>query len=238
MDPSPLVTPPAHPLSIDDSECFVVPATFGVMAGHGRARDAATSGMMRPADIGTAKVMPVERIFVPLWRFEGSADGFHVRLDTIATGRGRRLPIPSGGFRHHDGQILVPARASFPIDPCDKIRIESSDMSRLADHAIPDEERVLPDIDREDAEHEARARFRRRGESRQAIYSNVEVRIRSGELVYYPLYVVRYVYAGEATSGAEHVYHAAVSARTGETASTHHPPMLASLASKVRKLFG
>lgn len=233
----PLITAPAHPLAISDAEQLVVPASFGEMAGHGRARDAAVSGMLRPADIDRATVGRPERIFLPLWRFDGSADGFHVGVGTITTGRGKTVPIPTGGFRHHDGQILVPARALFPIDPCDKLTIASSDMLPLAEHPIPERERVVPDVPREDAEEEARARFRRRGEASHALYSQVDVRIRSGVLVYYPLYVVRYVYAGEATSGAEHVYHAAVSARTGKTVSTRHPPIVASVASKLRRLF-
>ena len=40
-----------------------------------------------------------------------------------------------------------------------------------------------------------------------------------------------------ATSGAEHVFHAAISARTGKLASAHHPPALASVASKIKRLW-
>lgn len=145
--------------------------------------------------------------------------------------------MPHGGFRHHDGEILVLARALFPIDPSARVSVPSADMVPLSEHPIDERERVAPDVTREAAEEEARAQLRRRGEARSALYSKVDVRIKSAALVWYPLYVVRYVYAGEATGGAEHVFHAAISARTGKLASAHHPPALASVASKIKRLW-
>ncbi|AKF07531.1 hypothetical protein [Sandaracinus amylolyticus] len=236
----PLVTPPSRPIDVDERDTFVVPATFGTMAGHGRARDAVTRGWARPADVDRAEIGPVERVFVPLWRFEGSADGFHVGLTTMPTGRGRPAVLPTGGFRHHDGEILVLARAHLAIDPSAKVRIARSDMVALrsedgAQNAIDDHERVLPDVPREEAEETARASLRRRGEPHAALYAKVDVRIRAAALVYYPLYVVRYRYAGEATGGVEGLFHAAISARTGELASAEHPSALKSLAGRVRR---
>lgn len=236
-DLRPLITPPAQPIAEPDRETFVVPATFGVMAGHGRARDAASRGWLRPADLDRAQLGPVERIFVPLWRFEGSVDGFHVGLTTYGRGNGRTGVLPTGGFRHHDGEVLVLARAMFPVDPSARVRIARADLVPIADAPIDDAERVVPDVPRERAEEEAENRLRRRGEPGHALYAKVDVRIRASALVYYPLYVVRYRYAGEATQGAEGVFHAAVSARSGELASESHPPALRALAGRFRRLF-
>lgn len=207
------------------------------MAGHGRARDAVSRGWLRPADVDRAEIGPVERVFVPLWRFEGSADGFHLGLTAVSSGRGRPAVLPTGGFRHHDGELLVLARAHLAIDPSDKLRIARSDLVPLADAPIDDAERIDPDVSRDEAEEIARDRLRRRGEPRSALYAKVEVRIRAAALVYYPLYVVRYRYSGEATQGVEGLFHAAVSARTGELASAEHPPAMRSLAGKLRRLF-
>ncbi|UJR79888.1 hypothetical protein [Sandaracinus amylolyticus] len=234
----PLVTPPSRPSEVAESDTFVVPATFGTMAGHGRARDAVTHGWARPADVDRAEIGPVERVFVPLWRFEGSADGFHVGLTTVPAGRGRPAVLPTGGFRHHDGEILVLARAHLAIDPSAKVRIARSDMVALSESPIDEGERVLPDVPREEAEETARANLRRRGEPHAALYAKVDVRIRAAALVYYPLYVVRYRYAGEATEGVEGLFHAAISARTGELASAEHPSAIRSIAGKVRRWFG
>lgn len=233
----PLIVPAARPIEPPARETFVVPATFGQMAGHGRARDAVTRGWLRPADVDRAEVGAVERIYVPLWRFEGSVDGFSVGLSTFSRGNGRTGVIPTGGFRHHDGEVLVLARALFAVDPSAKVRIARSDLVAIEDAPIEDRERVDPDVSREVAEEEARNRLRRRGEPNQALYAKVDVRIRASALVYYPLFVVRYRYAGEATQGAEGIFHAAISARTGEVASAHHPPALRSVASRFRRLF-
>lgn len=233
----PLATPSPRPIAWPEAETFVVPATFGTMAGHGRARDAVTRGWLRPADVDRARVGPVERLFVPLWRIEGSADGFHLGVATIPRGGGRSGIVPTGGFRHHDGELLVLARRHLAIDPSEKVRIATSDLAPIAEHPLDDAERIAPDVDRDEAEEEARARLRRRGEPGQALYAKVDVRIRSIALVYYPLYVVRYRYAGEATQGAEGVYHAAISARTGDLASAEHPPALRSVVGRLRRLF-
>lgn len=233
----PLSTPSPRPIDWPLAETFVVPATFGTMAGHGRARDAVTRGWLRPADVDRARMGPVERVFVPLWRIEGSADGFHLGVTTIPRGSGRAGMMPTGGFRHHDGEILVLARRHLAIDPSEKVHIAKADLTPLAESPIDEAERIDPDLAREEAEEEARLRLRRRGEPGQAFYAKVDVRIRSVALVYYPLYVVRYRYAGEATQGAEGIYHAAISARTGELASAQHPPALRAVMGKLRRLF-
>lgn len=234
-----LVTPPTAPLSLEGVDAYVLPVTFGVMAGHGRARTAATEGKTLPSDIAKAEVSKAERLYVPLWRIEGASESFHVGLTTTAHagGRDRRLILPTGGFRHQDRALLVLARRHFPIDPSEKAVVDPADAKHLAEAPIDDAERVDPDVPRADAEAEASDRLRRLVAPSSALYASIDVRIRSASLVWLPLYVVRYRYAGEANGGIATEYHAAISARDGALVSERRPPLLGSLASKLRSLF-
>jgi hypothetical protein len=233
---APLVTPPHEPLPLEGIDCFVVPVAFGEMAGHGRARDAVREGFTRPADIDKAEVGPVERIFVPVWRIEGTSEAFHVGVTTIQRRGGARL-MPTGGYRHLDRTVLVAARRSFAIDPSHKAVIDLADARPVAELSIDQAERVVPDLPRADAEAEAHDRFRRLVAPSNALYAKIDVRIRTAALVWLPLYVVRYRYAGEANQGVPGEYHVAISARDGKLVSERRPPLLASLASRVRAFF-
>lgn len=233
---APLVTPPYEALSLEGIDCFVVPVAFGEMAGHGRARDAVRSGFTRPADIDKAELSPIERIFVPLWRIEGTSEAFHVGLTSIQRRGGPSL-MPTGGFKHLDRTVLVAARRNFPIDPSQHAAIDLADARPLADLPIDESERVVPDLPRVDAESEAHDRFRRLVAPSNALYAKIDVRIRTAALVWLPLYVVRYRYAGEANQGVPGEYHVAISARDGKLVSERRPPLLASLASRVRSFF-
>ncbi len=237
MTLAPLVTPPLEPLSLEGIDCFVIPIAFGEMAGHGRARDAVREGFTRPADIDAAEVGPVERIFVPLWRIEGSSEAFHVGLTSMQRRTGGVQLLPTGGFKHLDRTVLVLARRNFPIDPSQRASIDLADARLAADLPVDELERVVPDVTREDAESVAHDRFRRMVAPSNALYAKIDVRIRSASMVWLPLYVVRYRYAGEATHGVPGEYHVAISARDGKLVSERRPPLLASLASRVRSLF-
>lgn len=233
---SPLNPAPASPITWAEGEAFAVPASFSEMSARGRARDAVRERWLRPADLDGATFGPPERLWVPLWRFEGAADGFHLGLSTFPRGGGGVRVMPTGGFVHHDGSMLVLARSGCAYDPSAKATIERADARPIAEVEIPDAERVVPDVPRERAEEDARAKLRRLGEPRQALYASVEVRITATQLVWLPMWIVRYRYAGEATAGAESEYHSAISARTGKVVSERHPPALASIASRLRRL--
>ncbi len=233
---SPVNPPSAQPITWAEAEAFAVPASFSEMSARGRARDAVRERWLRPADLDRAIFGPPERIWVPLWRFEGTADGFHLGLSALRRRGGRTSVMPTGGFVHHDGSMLVLARSGCPYDPSANATIERADARPIAEVTIPEAERVVPDVPKERADEEARAKLRRLGEPRQALFASVEVRITASQLVWLPMWVVRYRYAGEATGGAESEYHAAVSARTGKVVSERHPPALASLASRLRRL--
>ena len=232
----PLVVPPASPLSLVGIDAYVLPVTFGEMAGHGRARTAAREGLTKPADLDRSEYGDPERLFVPLWRIEGASESFHVGL-TSTHGNGRRVVLPTGGFRHQDRAILVLARRHFAIDPSQKAKLELRDAKRLTELPIEDRERVEPDVTRADAGAEATDRFRRMVAPQSALYASIDVRIRSAALVWLPLYVVRYRYAGEANDGVPTEYHVAISARDGALVSERRPPLLGSLASKLRSFF-
>jgi hypothetical protein len=233
----PLVTPPTAPLGLEGIDAYVLRVTFGEMAGHGRARTAAREGLTKPADIAGAERSEPERVFVPLWRIEGSSESFHVGLTSRSHGGGRRIVLPTGGFDHQDRAVLVLARRHFAIDPSEKAKLELRDAKPLADAPIADHERVDPDVTRADAEAEATSRFRRMVAPQRALYASIDVRIRSAALVWLPVYVVRYRYAGEANDGVATEYHVAISARDGALVSERRPPLLGSIASKLRSFF-
>jgi hypothetical protein len=250
---APLITPAAEPIS--DEGAFVLPFTVGEMVGKGRAKDEVTRGFLRPRDIDTAEVSDVERIFVPLWRFEGSVDGFHVGLTVSRDRDGRRaMPLPTGGFRHQDGTLLVLARRGFPIDPSARAKfrgkgpinfddrlgiaqIATKDLVPLAGASLDGVPRVEPDLPLESAEKRARKILKRQGEPHSALYAKVDVELGDAMLCYYPLWVVRYRYRGEAVEGEE-TFFAAVSGTTGKVVASHHPSALKSLGGKLRGLFG
>lgn len=233
---SPLNPPPSSPIAWTEAEAFAVPASFSEMAARGRARDAVRERWLRPADLDGAVFGPPERLWVPLWRFEGSADGFHLALHHLSDARGRGRILPSGGFIHKDGSMLVLARGGCPYDPSSKATIERADVRPLVEVEIPEAEKVLPDVPKERAEEDARAKLRRLGQPSSALYAQVDVRITASQLVWLPMWIVRYRYKGEATGGAESEYHSAISARTGAVVSERHPPALASIASRLRRL--
>lgn len=257
----PLIHPPAQPLELPDDEVFVLPRTVGAMVGEGRARSAVREGFLRPADIDTAEIGPVERIWVPLWRVEGSADSLSIDLmetvervrgpdavilggpgkrppDSRRTRRTRRRVRPAGGFRHHDAAFAVPARRGFPIDPSPKVKIPRADLVPLSEHPIDAAERVLPDVPREQAEEDAKHRLRRRGEPRSALIAKVHVDVRDARLVHYPLYVVRYRYGGEAVEGGPSIFFVAVSGTSGKVVDSRHPSGWRSMGGRLRRFFG
>lgn len=256
----PLISPPSHPLDLENVEAFTVPKSIGKMVGEGRARDAVTRNVLRPADLETAELEPVQLIWVPLWRFEATADSFHLRLDRmwipesssgpiIQGGSGRRPPrsprrrrgqsvvTPGGGFRHRDRTVAVLGRAGFPIDPSAKISIALTDLVPALNAQLDAQSTVLPDVPQEDAQEGAVTTLRRAAEPSNALFSKVDVNVRDARLCFYPLYVQRYRYGGEAVEGGASIFFAAVSGQSGKVVATRHPSALRSVGSQLRRLF-
>jgi len=259
-----LVTPPAQPLDLAELEAFVLPRTVGKMVGEGRARDAVTERALRPADLESAELNEVEAIWVPLWRVEGSSDSFSLdivrtietvrtRPDAILLGGGKKRPPdsrrsgrrrsrsrtrPVGGFKHHDGTLSLLARRGFAIDPSAKVRIPTSDLVPMADADLDPHATILPDLPREDAADAAEQALRRKGEPSSALFAHVRTNISDARLVFYPLYVVRYRYGGEAVEGGASTFFAAVSGTTGKVVAGHHPSAWKSVVGRLGRLFG
>src|SRR5262249_51469612 len=138
-------------------------------------------------------------IYVPLWRIDTAIEGFHLSISHSAGPDGRlRWVLPTGGFRHRDEILMIPARRFFPVDPSKKVKISLDEMTPRQDHPIGEGELVLPDVSRVDAEREATERLRRKVQPSTALYSRFETRVRSAVLCHYPLWVLRYRYRGEA----------------------------------------
>lgn len=232
----PLGTPPAAPLSLDGVEVSYSPRSVGELVGHGRVREAVSGGVLRPADMDKAEIGEVESVWVPVWRFEGSVDGFHVSLGTTTRG-GRSRLTPRGGYRHKERTEYILARSGFAIDPSPKMRVSRSDLTPLGDKTL-EGVRIAPDIDRATAQERAELALKREGQPNTALYAKVQVKIHDAQLLFYPLYVVRYRYGGEAVDGGASMFFAALSGASGKVVASHHPSVLKSIGGKFRRLFG
>jgi hypothetical protein len=232
----PLVSPPATPLDLEGVEVCYAKRSVGELVGHGRVRDAVSGGVLRPADMDKAVVGEVEALWVPVWRFEGSVDGFHVSLGTTTRG-GRSRLTPRGGFQHKERTQYILARSGFAIDPSAKMRVPRADLIPL-DEGTLEGLRIEPDIDRVTAQEQAELALKREGQPASALYAKVQVKFRDARLMFYPLYVVRYSYGGEAVDGGASMFFAALSGTSGKVVAAHHPSVLKSIGGKFRRLFG
>lgn len=231
----PIVPPPGNPVQVPGSEVFVIPPTVSKEEAEFTAKKALGS-FFRPPDIAQAEIAPLSLLYVPLWRVDVAVEGFHLGIRHSSGPDGRvHWVLPTGGFRHRDEIILLPARRFLPIDPTRKIKIRYDEMQPERDHPITDAEVIAPDIPMADATKEASERLRRKVQPNTALYARFEARIRSAVLCRYPLWVLRYRYRGEAVRrrGMEDC-HIAVSARTGNIVSARHPSVFWSVAGKVR----
>ncbi len=260
----PLVVPPAQPLDLSGLDVSALPRTIGRMVGEGRVRDAITERFLRPADLETAEMSAVEAIWVPFWRVKGSADSFSLdvmttvetireRPDAIVLGGGGSRPPdsrksgrtrtrtrtrPVGGFRHTDGTLSILARRGFPIDPGLALRMPLADLVLAEDAKLDPTATVLPDRPREEAAEAAELALRRSGEPSSALFAHVRTNIADARLVFYPLYVLRYRYGGEAVEGGPSIFFAALSGTTGKVVASHHPSAFKSVVGRIGRLFG
>ena len=105
-------------------------------------------------------------------------------------------------------------------------------------------DRILPRIPdaaaalKADATDAAEHALRRKGEPSSALLAHVRTNISDARLVFYPLYVVRYRYGGEAVEGGPSIFFAAVSGTTGKVVASHHPSALKSVVGRLGRLFG
>ena len=232
----PLAAKPATPLDLSDVNVHYCRRSIGELVGHGRVRDAVRGGVLRPADMDKADVGEVESVWLPMWRFEGSVDGFHVSLGTTTRG-GRSRLTPRGGFQHKDRTQYILARSGFAIDPSAKMRVSRGDLLPRKDEVL-DGLCIEPDMERAAAQGRAELALKRDGQPSTALYAKVDVKIHDARLVFYPLYVLRYRYGGEAVEGGASMFFAALSGTSGKVVAAHHPSVFKSIGGKFRRLFG
>jgi hypothetical protein len=216
-------------------DAFVVRASVARGDAERTARAEVHEGVLRPPDVHQSEFAPLVLAHVPMWRVDVTASGFHVGLSRDA--RDRSL-LPTGGTSHKDDVVLVLGRRVLPFDPTAKLKIAMSELSPRAGHAFAEGELIQPDVTRDDAEREALERVRRAIAPSSALYSKLDARVRSTVFVHYPLWVLRYRYAGQARGDAAPLEcHVAVSARTGKVVSSEHPPAWRSVAEKIKRWF-
>ena len=98
---------------------------------------------------------------------------------------------------------------------------------------------MLPDLEPGDAEASARRKLARRGQPKgNTLFAKVDVDVQDVRLCFYPLYVQRYRYGGEAVEGGPRTFYVAVSGTTGKIVASEHPGALRSMGSKLRRFFG
>jgi hypothetical protein len=230
-----LVAQLSMPVNVVDADAFVVPRVVKRADAERVALEAINEGYLRPADIARAEIAPIMLAWVPLWRVDVTVEGFHLGL-TRSGGSGGLLP--TGGARHRDEIKLILGRRYLPVDPTAKVKITPPEMVPRAQQKIAEGELVLPDVTRREAEQEACEQLRRAVEPSSALFSKFDARVRSAALCHYPLMIIRYRYAGEATAdAAPEECHVAVSGRTGKIVSDKHPSALRSVASKIKSWF-
>ena len=233
----PIAPPPLTAVRVGDGEAFVVPARLSLDEGDRLGREAIQSGMLRPPDSHRADIEGAQLVWVPLWRVDASADGFHVGLRSSTDARGRlRAVLPTGGSKHRDEVLVLLARKMLPFDPSPSITLALDAMASKLTHPITDGEELAPDMTRDEAEREASAQLRRSVQPSSAIYAEAEARVRSAVLCHYPLWLRRYQYEGVA-SKTPFEGHVALSAVDGRVLSAKHPPAWRSLAGRAARLF-
>jgi hypothetical protein len=233
---------------VSPAEVFVVPASVHPARAREAVERAVHRGWFRPADAAeAADIDTAELLFVPFWRVSVSVDGFHVGLNTFVGGRGRMIPIPTGGARHRDADVMICGRTIVPYPPrvssglgsIRPLEVGLAELVPLADagDALSAGSVVDADLDREKAERIASQILVRATQPGDAIYAKYVPEIRSATFCLYPLYYAPYRYAGEANPKQAAGYFVMISGRTGALLAAKHPSGGRALLGKVRRLF-
>jgi hypothetical protein len=203
---------------------------------------------LRPHDIGRAPVEPLGLLYVPFYRVCVAIDGFHVGLSgaSVRVG-GATIPIPSGGSRHAEQDVLVCARREFPFparlararlggdSPVAAVRLDQ--LIEAASFDFSAAERVRPNVARQAAEDAAVRVVRGVNEPRSgALFSQYDARVKDVDLWLHPVFFTRYRYDGDARRHPEEDCFVAVCGRTGGVVAEHHPSAFRSVVARARKL--
>ncbi len=235
----PIAPPPIATVRVGDGESFVVPLKLSAIDGDRIGREAIQEGLFRPVDSHKADIEVAQLVWVPLWRVDASADGFHVGIKHATDAKGRlKWVLPTGGAKHLDEVVISLARKMLPFDPSKSLTLPLDVMASKLTHPITEGEELAPDVSRDEAVAEAAARVRREVQPARAIYRDVDVRVRSAALCHVPVWLRRYRYAGEAARGGEvEECHVALAAWDGRVLSERHPSAMRAIAGRVKRLF-
>jgi hypothetical protein len=252
-NPSRICVPLAHAASVPEELAFVVPLAVERSAAEQTAKAAILGSFLRPHDIQGAELAPTMLAWVPFWRVEVSASGYHLGLSTMRLKEGGSLiPIPTGGTNHRAAVLLVTARRNFPFVPellqvpgtirvnpaapmRDAFHIHLTEMVPWAHHEVREGEIVEPDVTQATAESEAKQRILRSVEPSSAIFAKYEPTVRTSALCLYPLFITTYTYEGHASGEAGAAYHVIISGKSGKVVGEKHPSALKALARKFRR---
>ncbi|MBS2020581.1 MAG: hypothetical protein JST00_47435 [Deltaproteobacteria bacterium] len=241
---------PKLPSPVAPREVFVVPATFDHARGRALVEREIRGGITKPSDIQQAEIDPPVLLYVPFWRVSASADGFHIGLSTIESGRtGRSFPIPTGGSNHRDAVVMICARSLFPFEaqlPARFVQVSGARplevgaselvVAAHAAAALAAGEVVDADVDEARAKETACQMLLRAVSPTSALYSKYEPKVHGCSFCLYPVYYARYRYEGEARRHVGEDFFVAVSAKTGEPIAGKHPSAVRAMATKLRKL--
>jgi hypothetical protein len=235
------------PVTVDPSDCFAAPAILDQAHGSAEARRVIRGGMLRPSDIEGAELGQAHLLHVPFWRVDLGVDGFHIGLSAVTVGKGRTVPLPTGGTRHKDAVVMVCARRLFPYEPkvanwftnlandAEPFIVNAGELA-LSSAVTMSGEVLDADVKRAEAEKDASRVLLRAVEPSSALYAKYEPMIRSATFCYCPVYYLRYGYEGEARRHPGEEFFVVVSARTGKPISAHHPSAVRAAAAKFRRL--
>jgi hypothetical protein len=250
MDRSPTFPKLENPVVVPASERRYVAALLDMAAGRAAIERAIREGFLRPFDIHLAEIDTPRALWTPFWRVEVTVDGFFVNVENVTIdSTGPAIPLPTGGARHKELAVTICARTDFPYEP--KLpsllaRVSGSPPLEIrADELVTDPpaevlaangaEVVEADVNRERAQSMTTELMLRSVSPTHAFYSTYTPKIRSAQLVLYPVYYARYTYSGEARRRPGEELFVAVSGRTGAVISSKHPSVVRSVAAKVRR---
>jgi len=226
----------------------VAPAVLERPRAEALVHDRVRGSALRPPDIAASRLDPIALLYLPFYRLRLAIDGFHVGLTgaSVRVG-GATIPIPSGGSRHDEHDVLACARREFPFparlarlrfgaeSPVASVRLDQ--LVDVAQFDFTGAERVQPNVARQAAEDDAVRAVRRANEPRSgALFAQYDVRVKDVDLWLHPVYFTRYRYDGDARRQPQEDCFVAVCGRTGGVVAEHHPSALRSVVARARKL--
>ncbi len=243
----PLVGAAAQTVSVRPEEASFLPAVVGPEEGASLARDRIQSGVARPVDSHRADIEPAVLVWVPVWRVtvrvEPAADeardggtAFGRYASSVASQRGA-----SGSPKVREEVVLVGGRSDLSFDPAGAAVIPVEALHPIAEFVPDDAERIAPDVAQDVAMAEAGRRVRGGGVLGRvpglgSLVAGGTVRVEAARLVWFPLWLRRYRYEGEASAGKVEACHVAVSAWDRRVVSEHHPAAWRALTGRVSRL--